>query len=95
VTSRVNYVVHRHLTLAERLGLNLRYLRYGDLSDKLRRLAGCKIAREGRGSHEMWETPHGHRFPVPRHPGEFHRGLLASIIKQAGLPMSVSEFIQA
>jgi hypothetical protein len=57
VTSRVNYVVHRHSTLAERLGLNLRYLRCGDLSDKLRRLAGCKIAREGRGSHEMWETP--------------------------------------
>ena len=95
VTSRVNYVVHRDSSLAARLDLKLRYLRYRDLSDKLQRLAGCKVVREGRGSHEIWETPEGHHFPVPRHPGDFGRGLLSKIVKQAGLQMSVSEFMQA
>lgn len=95
VTSRVNYLVHRDSSLATRLKLGLRYVRYRDVSERLRRLGGCKIVREGRGSHEMWETPKGHRFPIPRHPGDFGRGLLAKIIKQAGLNLSVSEFLEA
>lgn len=37
----------------------------------------------------------GHRFPVPRHPGDLHQGTLAKIIKQAGLTMSLSEFMAA
>jgi predicted RNA binding protein YcfA (HicA-like mRNA interferase family) len=94
VTSRVNYLVHRNSRLAQRTRLGLRYLRYRDLAEKLRKLAGCKFVRHG-NRHEIWETPQGHHFPVPIHPGDLGRGLLAKIIKQAGLNLSVSEFIAA
>jgi predicted RNA binding protein YcfA (HicA-like mRNA interferase family) len=95
ITSRVNYLVHRNSPLAQRTRLGLRYLRYRDLADRLKKLAGCQPVRQGHGSHEIWETPKGHRFPVPRHPGDFGRGLLAKIIKEAGLNLSVSEFVEA
>jgi hypothetical protein len=32
---------------------------------------------------------------VPRHPGDLRQGTLAKIIKEAGLQMSVSQFIAA
>jgi hypothetical protein len=95
VTSRVNYVVRRSSPLATRLGLNLRYLRYRELRDKLLTLAKCSPVRQGKGSHEIWKNPSGHTFPVPRHPREITDGLLASIIKQSGLNMSVSQFLSA
>lgn len=95
ITSRVNYIVNRDSHISKRLGLNLRYLRYRDVSEKLRRLGGCVVVRQGSGSHEIWKAPNGTRFPVPRHPGEFHRGLLSKIIKQAGLQMPLSQFLQA
>jgi predicted RNA binding protein YcfA (HicA-like mRNA interferase family) len=94
VTSRVNYLVHRGSSLANRHQLSLRYVRYQDLSERLQRLAGCKLIREG-GAHEIWESPKGHRFPVPRHPGDLRKGTLAKIIKQSGMNPSVSEFAQA
>jgi hypothetical protein len=95
VTSRVNYVVRRDSTLAARKNLNLRYLRYRELQEKLKTLARCEPLRQGHGSHEIWKTPDGRKFPIPRHPGDIHRGLLASIIKQSGLQMSVTEFLAA
>lgn len=95
VTSRVNYVVRRDSTLASRMNLNLRYLRYRELQEKLKTLASCEPLRQGHGSHEIWKTPDGKKFPIPRHPGDIHRGLLAGIIKQSGLQMSVTEFLAA
>lgn len=92
VTSRVNYVVRRDSPLANRHGLNLRYLRYRDLRDKLLKIARCEPIRQGKGSHEIWRSPSGHTFPVPRHPRDINDGLLSSIIKQAGLNMSVTQF---
>jgi predicted RNA binding protein YcfA (HicA-like mRNA interferase family) len=94
VTSRVNYLVHRESPLAQRARLGLHYLRYRDLAERLRKLAGCQPIRQ-HGSHQIWQTPKGHRFPVPIHPGDVGRGLLAKIIKQAGLNLSVSEFLEA
>jgi len=94
VTSRVSYIVRRGSPIASRLGLNARFLRYRDLRQKLMDLAGCKIIRQ-KGSHEIWESPTGHRFPVPRHTGDLATGTLAKIIKQAGLSMPISEFLAA
>ena len=95
VTSRVNYLVHCNSSLAQRTRLGFRYLRYRELAEKLKKLAGCQPVRQGNGSHEIWEAPNGQRFPVPRHPGDLGKGLLAKIIKQAGLNLSVSEFVEA
>ena len=95
VNSRVNYIVRRDSPLAARQDLNLRYLRYRELRQKLQTIAHCHPLREGQGSHEIWRAPDGKKFPVPRHPGDIHRGLLAAIIKQAGVQMSVTQFLSA
>lgn len=94
VTSRVNYLVRRGSPLATRYRLGLRYIRYRDLAQRLQGL-GCRSVRQ-KGSHVIWRPPSGvGTFPVPRHPGDLRKGTLAQIIKQAGLQMSVSEFIAA
>ena len=67
---------------------------YAELTRKLREL-GCVFKRQAKGSHEIWQSPSGQRFPVPRHPGDLRKGTLAKIIKQAGFQMSVAEFTGA
>jgi predicted RNA binding protein YcfA (HicA-like mRNA interferase family) len=81
VTSRVNYVVRRDGELWHRLPANVRYLRYREVIQKLRS-AGCRFVREGKGSHEIWETPSGERFPVPRHPGDLAHGTAQALLKR-------------
>ncbi len=46
------------------------------------------------GSHHYFKHPHkpGRRVTVPVHPGDLKRGVLASIIRQAG--MSTEEFLE-
>lgn len=95
ITSKVNYIIHRDSSFARRNKLHLRYIRYPDLKRKLEKLAKCFYLRPGKGSHEFWKSPMGKTFQVPRHPGDFKKGTLRNIIKQAGLNMSVSEFLQA
>jgi predicted RNA binding protein YcfA (HicA-like mRNA interferase family) len=95
INSRVCFLVHRHSYLAERTHLNLRYLTYPGLKKRLEKIAQCRFLRNGKGSHEIWKCPCGRPFPVPRHPGDLARGTLAKIIKQAGLDMSVEQFIGA
>jgi predicted RNA binding protein YcfA (HicA-like mRNA interferase family) len=59
----------------------------------LKKLTGAKKLREGKGSHEIWRTPECAKFPVPRHPRDLNKGTLSKIIKQAGLDMGLTEFI--
>jgi predicted RNA binding protein YcfA (HicA-like mRNA interferase family) len=92
---RVNYIVHRSSPLAERLRFSLRYLSYRDVTQKLRKLTGCELHRNGKGSHEIWRTKNGNLLTIPRHPGDLRRGTLAKIIKQAGLNYSVEQFVSA
>jgi predicted RNA binding protein YcfA (HicA-like mRNA interferase family) len=42
----------------------------------------------------IWKCPRGHSFPVPQHPGDLKHGTLKAIVKQAGLNMSLSGFMQ-
>lgn len=93
VDSRVNYAVHRDSPLYQRFSGRGYYLSKRELSRKLRKLAGCAPVGEG-SSHELWEGPKG-RFTVPRHTGDLKTGTLSKIVKQAGLDMSVSEFVSA
>jgi len=95
ITSRINYIVHRDSPIALRNQLHLRYIRYPELQKKLKELANCIFVRQGKGGHEIWKGPDGKNFPVPRHSGELNnKGVLKSILKQAGLNMSVSKFLQ-
>ncbi len=51
----------------------------------LLRAAGCTMVRQGRGSHEVWHSPHtGRRFAVPV--GIPSRHTANAILRQAGLP---------
>jgi predicted RNA binding protein YcfA (HicA-like mRNA interferase family) len=53
------------------------------LRDMLR-TSGCKIVRQGKGSHEIWYSPiTGRNFPVPI--GLVSRHTANSILRQAGL----------
>lgn len=90
--SRVNYIVHRNSPLASRSGLSGRYLRYSELRSRLNS-RGCSFVRQGKGSHEIWCGPSGTRFPIPRHPGDLKRGTLSAILKQAGIDLTLAEFV--
>ncbi len=92
--SRVNYIIHRSSSLAHRLPAHLRYLAYKDLVRKLKDLAQITFDRHGKGSHEIWRTPSGKNVVIPRHPGDLRKGTLSAIIKQAGLKMSVDDFVR-
>jgi predicted RNA binding protein YcfA (HicA-like mRNA interferase family) len=95
ISSKINYVIHQNSPLARRGQLRIRYIRYRELAKKLQELAGCRIERKGKGSHVVWINPYGKKFIVPRHPGDLKMGTLKSICKQAGINMSVSEFLRA
>lgn len=60
----------------------------GNLYPTLVRLltgAGCRLVRQGKGSHEVWYSPiTNRRFTVPRNTVMIHTA--NSILKDAGLP---------
>jgi predicted RNA binding protein YcfA (HicA-like mRNA interferase family) len=57
---------------------------YAQLARKLRQ-AGCKMRRQGKGSHEIWYSPLTNRtFSVPANL-KSHK-LANEILQQAGLP---------
>jgi predicted RNA binding protein YcfA (HicA-like mRNA interferase family) len=93
VTSRVNYIVRRSSPLALRHRLSQRFLSKRTVIRKLERLAGMVFEREG-GNHELWRTADGHTIPIPRH-RELKPGTVRNIVKQAGLNMSLEEFLAA
>lgn len=90
--SRVNYIVHRDSALVDRSMLSGRYLRYSELKKRLNS-RGYSFVRQGKGSHEIWRGPSGTKFSVPRHPGDLKRGTLSAILKQAGIDLSLAEFV--
>jgi len=53
----------------------------------LLRAAGCTMVRQGKGSHEIWKSPHtATHFAVPI--GIPSRHTANAILRQAGLPKS-------
>jgi len=51
----------------------------------LLRAAGCALVRQGKGSHEIWQSPiTERRFPVPV--GIVSRHTANGVLEQAGLP---------
>jgi len=48
--------------------------------------AGCTLVRQGKGSHQVWESPiTGKRFTVPHPKKSLPKGTLKAILKDAGL----------
>jgi predicted RNA binding protein YcfA (HicA-like mRNA interferase family) len=65
-----------------------------DTIKKLHRLVGLQFDRHG-ARHDHWRTRDGRRVDFPRHAGDLKPGTLKNIIQQAGLRMSINEFIAA
>ena len=57
----------------------------GDLIKELKS-AGCKLERQGKGSHQIWYSPiTGKKFVVPHPKSSLPVGTLKSIKKAAGI----------
>ena len=93
VHSRVNYAIHRDSPLIDRVRTRGHYLRYREVAQRLQKLGSCTFIRHGGGGHEIWQNPTGQSFEVPRHPRDLNTGTLQRIIKQAGLEVSMSQFM--
>lgn len=63
-----------------------------ELIKKLQRLVGLSYQRHG-GNHDIWKTADGRTVPIPRHARDLAIGTLKKILKEAGLDLSIREFI--
>ncbi len=92
VKSRTHYVIPRNSSLAGRIP-NHFVKRPREVIKALDKLVGMSFVRQ-KGSHAIYKTKEGRQFPIPIHPGDLNRKLLRGLIKQAGLDMSLSEFLR-
>lgn len=94
INSYTNYVVRKGSTLAGRVDLKGRQIGYGEVKDKLAEMVGLRFKRQGSGSHEIYETADGNSVTLYHTNGDIPKGTLNSILKQAGVNMSVHDFIR-
>jgi predicted RNA binding protein YcfA (HicA-like mRNA interferase family) len=92
IKSRIHYMIWRHSPLAARIP-NRFVKKPQQVIKGLHKLVGLSLVSHG-ANHDMYQTDAGNKVTIPRHPGDLGRGLFAKIIKQAGLDMSVSEFLR-
>ncbi|HEV7667096.1 MAG TPA: type II toxin-antitoxin system HicA family toxin [Thermoanaerobaculia bacterium] len=60
-------------------------LTYRELTRHLQR-RGCQLARQSKGSHEIWHNPAQNRSTaIPRHSGDIPPGTLRAILKGLGI----------
>ena len=64
-----------------------------ELVKKLWGLGGLEILRNG-AEYDIYRTPSGKRIEIPRHSRDLGRELLRKIIRDAGLNLSLTEFMQ-
>lgn len=94
INSYTNYIVRRGSKLADRVDLHGRRIGYGEVKDKLAEMVGLHLKRQGNGSHEIYETADGNSVTLYYTNGDIPKGTLNSILKQAGIDMSVHDFIR-
>lgn len=91
IRGRVNYILPRSSPLMARTRLRP-LLPPRKLVKKLRELAGLDFVRSG-GAHDIYQAGNGREIQIPRHPRDLGPGLLRGILRQAGLDMSLHEFM--
>lgn len=94
INSFTNYLVHRHSSFLQRRQLDVRPLSMRKVKKRLKDLVGLELKRQGKGSHEVWVTGGGRRVTLYNSSGDVPKGTLSSILKQAGLTMSVHDFLR-
>jgi predicted RNA binding protein YcfA (HicA-like mRNA interferase family) len=92
IKSNVNYILSRRSPLTARLRFRP-CLPPRKVVKKLRDLVGLEKVREG-SRHEVWKTAAGNIVQIPRHARDLGRGLLRSILREAGVGMGLEEFLR-
>jgi predicted RNA binding protein YcfA (HicA-like mRNA interferase family) len=92
VRSRVNYVISRNSPLIARMRVRP-LLPPSKLVRKLKELVGLEFDRSG-GNRDIYRMPNGKKIPISRHPRDLGTGVLRKILKEAGLNVSVKQFMQ-
>jgi predicted RNA binding protein YcfA (HicA-like mRNA interferase family) len=91
IKARVNYVIPRSSPLAKRIPFRPK-LSPAKVVKKLETLVKLFFVRHG-GRHDVYRTPSGRNVYIPRHAKDMGTGLLRSILQEAGLNISVDEFM--
>jgi len=94
INSYTNYLIPRHSRLSNRVDLHGRRIGYRDVKEKLEELVGLHLKRQGRGSHEIYETNEGGTVSLYYTTGDVPKGTLNHILKQAGVNMTVHDFLR-
>ena len=94
INSFTNYLVSRHSSLFRRTSFDARPLSMSKVKKRLKDLVGLERKRQGKGSHELWMTEGGRTVTLYNRSGDVPKGTLSSILKQAGLSMSVHDFLR-
>jgi hypothetical protein len=93
IKSRVNYLVLRSSPLLRVAVPGLRYISQRVVKRQLATLAGATLVSDT-GPHEKWRASNGRSLPIPRH-RELSDGVVRQLIRDAGLNMSLTEFLAA
>lgn len=94
INSFTNYLVSRHSSLFRRTSFDARPLSMSKVKKRLKDLVGLELKRQGKGSHEVWMTESGQTVMLYNRSGDVPKGTLSSILKQAGVSMSVHDFLR-
>ena len=95
INSHTNYLIHKNSRLKHRVDFGGRRLSYRKLKKKLKRRVGLEFERQGRGSHEVYRTDEGNRVTLYQTTGDVPKGTISNILKQAGIDMTVHDFIRS
>ena len=95
INSYTNYIVRAGSPLMDRADLHGRYIGYRELKKRLKELVGLQFKRQGKGSHEIYRTEDGKSVTLYYDNGDVPKGTLSSILKQAGVNMSVHDFLRS
>jgi predicted RNA binding protein YcfA (HicA-like mRNA interferase family) len=93
IKSHVNYVISRNSPLIARMRMRP-LLPPKKLVKKLETLADVQFVRNG-GRHDIYRAKNDATIPIPRDPRDLTRGLLRDILREAGLQMSVEQFMHS
>ena len=95
IKSRVNYIIPHRSYLRDRVPMNRGRLFMSSLKirKQLKKITDGLKKVEGRtGRHPTYETGNGIKISIPEHSRDIGKGLVRTIIKQAGLDMTLREF---
>lgn len=91
INGRVNYILRRGSSLMGRVGLRP-LLPPRRVIEKIREKMSFDFVRHG-ANHDIYRAENNVLVQMPRHPGDLTKGVLRSILRQAGIEGGLAEFL--